>query len=171
MPSKPIETYSFNVTQSNGNKAVYDMTLWNLTWTVNFATSTDWMESDGPYMMSYQDRLVNTEIALNSAAGYISGSPSNVYFGIAAIALQNKTDLSQNSNCLVQIMPSSNKDLLSITSPTNGENPSDAFARALGVGLIVLIVFFPEHPKALSHAVSRSINKHTDKSSGKSGYA
>jgi hypothetical protein len=127
MPTTPIETYSFNLTQPNYDNNVYTMTLWNLTWTVNLATSTAWQESGGPYTLDYTNLLLNINVALNQGDWYISGVPNNVYFGIAAIVLQNDTNFSKNSNCPVATLPSSDNDLLSITSPTNGETATDAF--------------------------------------------
>jgi hypothetical protein len=128
----PEKTYDWNATNPvNGDTQIYEMAMYPLTWTLNFATSTRNFE----HLFYYTDNLVNMQIDLNQNMWYFSTAPSNVYFGIADIELTNFTVVSTQSNVKTAMIPSAQYALLSITSPTNGETAAQAFYSYEGAAL------------------------------------
>jgi hypothetical protein len=129
----PTETYSWTTTNSaNGVSQQYEMDLYPLTWTLNFATSTRNYE----HIYYYVGNTVTMTVSLNQNMWYFSTTPSNVYFGVAAIQLINFTAETVKNGKLVTgnlanvkyaMIPSALNDLLAINSPTNGESAANAF--------------------------------------------
>ena len=136
----PEKTYSWNITNpASGKIQMYEMAMYPLTWTLNFATST----KNFQHISYYVDNVVNMQISLNQNMWYFSTAPSNVYFGIGAIELTTFQVISNQSNVKTAMIPSAQYSLLTLNSPgnaitasqANGQSASSIFASYEGAAL------------------------------------
>jgi len=135
--TQPEKTYTWTINNADGSKDDYTMALYPLTWSIDFRTSTTSFQD----IFDYLSVPLNMKIDLNSKMWYFENQPTNVYFGIAAISLQNYQVVStpakipdtwplpllKSTDAQAQINPSDLGDLLLITSPTNTETGVNAF--------------------------------------------
>jgi len=119
----PVKAYRWELPTQQGTTEVYRMELWKLRWTINVWTITkDWdraMDWGG-------GTKIWIRINLNDDIWYFEDQPTEAYFGICAIVLQNFTVATGDPN-QIEVYPESINELLNIEVPSGTTNPDEAF--------------------------------------------